>query len=231
MTPALLAAAPSTLTVRPWTDPVVETVGLDPRSAYVERFWLPVLGPSTIWLLRRFVDRFDTEPTGFELDIAECAGSLGIGTHGGRNSTILRTIVRCCQFHIAHHDEHDSTLHVRRRIPPLNRSQLTRLPLVLQAEHARWQEDECRRPDTDALRARARQLALSLCELGEDAEAAERQLARWRFHPTICRDAAAWAVARHREAHAAALEQANPEPEPTWPPATEPTSTTTPSGD
>lgn len=35
------------LRIQPWPDPVVDDHGHDPRSAYVERFWLPVLGPST----------------------------------------------------------------------------------------------------------------------------------------------------------------------------------------
>jgi hypothetical protein len=33
------------------------------------------------------------------------------------------------------------------------------------------------------MRNRSRRLALSLLELGEDLEATERQLHRWRFHP------------------------------------------------
>jgi hypothetical protein len=33
--------------VTPWHDPVVEAVGHDLRSPYVERFWLALLGPST----------------------------------------------------------------------------------------------------------------------------------------------------------------------------------------
>src|SRR5258707_9795928 len=39
--------------VRPWPDEVVDRVGYDPRTPYVERFWLCVLGPSTVWFLRR----------------------------------------------------------------------------------------------------------------------------------------------------------------------------------
>ena len=35
------------LQIRPWPDPVIDTVGHDPRSHYVEEFWLGILGPST----------------------------------------------------------------------------------------------------------------------------------------------------------------------------------------
>ncbi|MCA1704746.1 MAG: hypothetical protein LC808_16370 [Actinobacteria bacterium] len=44
----------------------------------------------------------------------------------------------------------------------------------------------------------------SLLELGEDLEATERQLHRWKFHPVMSREAAAWAWDRHRRALAAA---------------------------
>ena len=35
------------LLVRPWFDPTVDEIGHDPRSPYVERFWLGTLGPPT----------------------------------------------------------------------------------------------------------------------------------------------------------------------------------------
>jgi hypothetical protein len=33
------------LTVVPWPDTVIDRVGYDPRTVYVERFWLGILGP------------------------------------------------------------------------------------------------------------------------------------------------------------------------------------------
>jgi hypothetical protein len=53
---------PTTLTIRPWTDPVIDTLGYDPRSRYVETFWLPTLGPTALLLLRHLADRFDRQP-------------------------------------------------------------------------------------------------------------------------------------------------------------------------
>ena len=38
------------LVVVPWNDDVVDPVGFDPRSQYVELFWLNVLGPTATWL-------------------------------------------------------------------------------------------------------------------------------------------------------------------------------------
>ena len=38
--------------VEAWYDEVTDQLGHDARSAYVERFWLGILGPSATWLLR-----------------------------------------------------------------------------------------------------------------------------------------------------------------------------------
>ncbi len=45
--PALPFSLPlEQLHVTPWHDPVVDAVGHDLRSPYVERYWLALLGPS-----------------------------------------------------------------------------------------------------------------------------------------------------------------------------------------
>src|SRR4051794_26631584 len=52
------------LDIRPWADPVIDAVGHDPRSHYVEEFWLSILGPSTVWLLRRMAAGLEANPGG-----------------------------------------------------------------------------------------------------------------------------------------------------------------------
>ena len=68
---------------------------------------------------------------------------------------------------------------------------------MLQAEHAAWVDRAPAAVDADDLRDQARRLALTLLELGEDGEATERQLHRWRFHPALASEATAWALERH----------------------------------
>jgi hypothetical protein len=187
------------LPVRPWPDSVIDALGHDPRSAYVERFWLGILGPSTTWLLRYMANRLDATPEGFDLDLASTAQALGLGAKGGRHSPFMRALSRCCQFDVAE-ARPDGTLAVRRKLPPLTRRQVMRLSPELVAAHHAWQEAELLTPAHEQQRRRSRRLALSLIELGEDAQAAEDQLARWRFHPALCREAAAWAAERHRQA-------------------------------
>jgi hypothetical protein len=203
MSITLLDAPNPTISVRPWPDPVIDSVGHDPRSRYVEQFWLGVLGPSTTWLLRRLAAELEAQPAGFELSLADTARSLGLGDKGGRHSPFVRALGRCVQFELAKPDG-DAALSVRRKIPPLSRRQVIRLPAGLQEAHARWQEDELKTPVIEQLRKRSRRLALSLLELGEDLEETERQLMRWKFHPALCRESAAWAWDRHQQALQAA---------------------------
>jgi hypothetical protein len=185
----------SSLAVEAWPDPVIDEVGHDVRSRYVERFWLGLLGPSATWLLRRLVSGLDDHPDGYELDLALTATELGLGNRSGRHSPFFRSIERCCRFGAAHQIG-DHTLRVRRKLPPLTRAQLQRLPEALQDAHERWTEGPSTSLPVDQLRERARGLALSLLELGEDVEATERQLHTWRLHPAIAHEAVAWAVAR-----------------------------------
>ena len=196
--PDPVPAAPS-LTIRPWPDDVIDSLGYDPRSHYVETYWLGILGPSTTWLLRRLVFGLESSPAGFELPLADTARCLGLGDKGGRHSPFMRALTRLVQFDLAQ-PHGDAVLAVRRKVPPLNRRQVQRLPVVLQAQHRALQETDLRTPAADSLRRRGRQLALSLLELGEDLEAAERQLLRWRYHPALARESAAWAWDRHRRA-------------------------------
>ncbi|MBV9412036.1 MAG: hypothetical protein JO148_10600 [Acidimicrobiia bacterium] len=187
------------LDIRPWPDPVIDAVGHDPRSFYVEEFWLSVLGPSTVWLLRRIAAGLEANPSGYTMPLGETARALGLGMKGGRHSPFMRALGRVCQFDLGQlHDE--GTLAVRRKLPPLNRRQVDHLPEMLRDAHQRWQDEQLRIPAVDGLRRRCRRLALSLVELGEDLEGIERQLHRWKFHPALAYESAAWAWRQHREA-------------------------------
>lgn len=86
--------------VLPWIDPEVDAIGHDPRSLYVERFWLGILGPSATWLLRRVAGRFDESPNGFSLSLPETARALGLSETGGRHSPFMRAFTRLVQFHM-----------------------------------------------------------------------------------------------------------------------------------
>lgn len=202
MTPLAGLETTGPLTIEAWEDPVVDRLGHDPRSRYCERFWLPVLGPSTVCLLRHLVARLEADPERCQIDLAETARALGLGERSGRNGPFARTVARAVDFDMAR--LHASTLAVRRRLPPLPRRHLARLPEAARIEHEQLAQ---RGGDRGAapLEQKARQLALSLARLGEDAEATERQLRRWRFEADLARECARWAtsLAQHPSAQPA----------------------------
>lgn len=185
-----------TVAVGPWVDEVIDAIGFDPRSAYVEQFWLGILGPSTTWLLRRIAAGFDRSPAGFDLALSATARELGLGDKGGRHSPFMRALWRCKQFDLAR--VCGTGLEVRRRIPPLNRRQIQRLPDDLQRAHGAWQASRLGAAAADADRRRARTLALTLVELDPDVAAVEQRLTSWGLHPATADEAARWAWERHR---------------------------------
>ena len=111
------------------------------------------------------------------------------------------------QFELAELTDAGSTLAVRRRVPPLNRRQVLRLPELLQAAHVRWQEEQLRTPPVEQLRRRSRQLALTYLETGLGMDETERQLLRLGYHPAMAYESTRWAVARHEVALAEAMRQ------------------------
>jgi hypothetical protein len=123
--------------VSAWSDPVIDRVGVDPRSDYVERYWLGIVGPASVLLVRHLADRFEHEPDGFVLDLAHTARVLGLGTGLGRWGPVQRTVHRCAGFGLVRRWGEDRLL-VRRRLPPATRQQLARLPDDVQAAHERW---------------------------------------------------------------------------------------------
>ncbi len=191
---------PPTMRVTAWLDPVVDNLGHDPRSHYVERFWLGVIGPSTTWLLRRLAHDLDGSPDGFDLTLVETAGSLGLGMKNGRHSPFMRAIDRACQFGLARRHG-DIELSVRRSLPPVTQGQLKRLPDVVRTEHAAWHERQLSSIGEED--RRARRLALTLLELGESTDSAHHQLCTWRVDDHTAERAIHWAHGRHRDALAA----------------------------
>lgn len=115
------------LRVEPLVDPLVDELGYDARSGYVETFWLPVLGPSTVFLLRHLAARLESSPQGIEIDLEETARSLGLGERLSANAPFARTLKRCIDFEMAQW-RRPGVFAVRVRLPPLARRHLRRLP-------------------------------------------------------------------------------------------------------
>jgi hypothetical protein len=190
------APEPTRLLVRPWADPVVDHQGHDPRSAYVELFWLPLLGPSATLLARSFARGLEAEPAGFTVTVEEASRGLGLGLPAGRRSPFHRTLARLAQFRLAHLGGGEVVL-ARRRFPGLTRVQIAKLPPGRRAALDAYRAAELRAPALPAMREQARTLALTLLQVGETPAETEAHLHRLRFHPTLARESTVWAVAHH----------------------------------
>lgn len=159
-----------TVMVVPWHDPVVDTVGHDVRSLYVELFWLNVLGPSALWALRRLVGGLDRYPLGYEVDLAETAHELGLSYSTATSNTFLKALQRCILFGVA--QPVADALAVRRRLPPVAARHLARMPDGLRSRHQHWTV----RTTGVAEMERALALARAMVEAGDDPDDVERQL-------------------------------------------------------
>jgi hypothetical protein len=169
-----------TLIVVPWPDDVVERVGHDPRSVYAELFWLSVFGPTSLWLLRRVVTGLDEYPGGYELDLDQTAGSLGLTFSPGCANPFARAVHRLVMFGGAH--EITGGLAVRRKLPPVPARQLRRMPNHLQQAHLAWHQHAT----TDGEEwERATLLATAMRRAGDPADAIERQLLGLGITPPV----------------------------------------------
>lgn len=114
-------------------NPVLETLGHHPTSAYAERYWLPTLGPSATWLHRNLVARLDEHPRGYPVHLPTLAREIGLGAGSGRNAPVVRTLTRLVDFRVA--EIVDGQLGVHTMLPPLSRRQAAHLPNHLAERH------------------------------------------------------------------------------------------------
>ncbi|MCU1360171.1 MAG: hypothetical protein JWN99_1460, partial [Ilumatobacteraceae bacterium] len=171
LTPFELALNEPTIVIVPWYDDVVDPIGYDPRSSYVETFWLNVLGPTATWLMRRMVTGLDEYPGGYELDLGQTASALGLTFTIGASNPFARSLNRCVLFGAA--QPIAGGLAVRRRLPPVANRHLQRMPPYLREAHEGWSRRQI--SSSDEL-ARARGLAEAMVRVGDPIDAVERQL-------------------------------------------------------
>ena len=161
---------PAHVRVAPWHDPVVDRRGHDPRSVYVEQFWLSVLGPTATWLLRRLVAGFDHAPDGYRLDVASTARCLGLSVTRGTASPFAKALARCSMFGLVQRST--DTWMVRRRLPLVSQRHLGRLPDDVRSAHADWTMTTIHIDDL----TRAHALAAAMLAAGDDRGVLEPQL-------------------------------------------------------
>ena len=183
------------LNLIPWTNDRTDAFGHDPRSTYVEQFWLGTLGPTTTWFLRHCAHHLEGRDAA-AVDLREAASTLGIGHQGGGRSAMAKTVARACRFRAAR-PVGSTTLAVRLKLPHLSQRQLQRLPLSVQRRHEDYLAADAHSDSISQQRMRARRLALSFVECGDEPDEVELHLGRLQFHPAVAADAVRWAWAQH----------------------------------
>ncbi len=168
--PAHLLCPAPTASIRPWIDPLVDDDGHDPRSRYVEQFWLGIIGPTATWIIRRLAARLDHEPDGYELDLTATARAMGLNFAPGRSSPFSKGFQRCVMFGLAH--PIPGGFAVRRRVPAISPRHLRRMPADVQSAHFAWTTT---RVTLDEL-TRAHRLATAMFDVGDEPSMIEHQL-------------------------------------------------------
>lgn len=182
--PLELSLSGPSLVVVAWHDDLVDPIGFDSRSQYVELFWLNILGPTATWLMRRMATGLDEYPGGFSLDLAETAQAMGLAFSTDASTPFTRAINRCVLFGVA--QPVSGGMAVRRRLPPVAQRHLQRMPAHLRVAHSAWSRRES--STTNELQ-RASVLAQAMVSVGDDPDVVERQLLGLGVAPLTALDA------------------------------------------
>jgi hypothetical protein len=130
----------ATLNINPWPRPTPEAHR--PQSDYAERFWLPVIGPSSLWLLRwvqRELEdrRREGQYVPFTVGSDELALRIGLGAGTARQSPLRRSLMRLETFELGRRLD-ESVVEFRTTMPSVSTRQLERMPVELRREHRAW---------------------------------------------------------------------------------------------
>ncbi len=131
------APMPEAIVLREWPWPNDPVRYFRARTAYVERLWLPMLGPGALVLLRFLVEVLEIHGDGAVLETSTLSVALGFGsrTQPGAHSRLDRALRRLERFGFAHRAAGE--VKVRGELPVLDERDLSRLPAVLRERHDR----------------------------------------------------------------------------------------------
>jgi hypothetical protein len=133
MEPIHLTDNKPSLTIKAWDDPLTDPNWHHPLSVYVELFWLPVLGPSATWLVRRSAIFLLGNEEGFTAGRDWLSMSLGLGDGSG----LTFAVERCVRFSVAKRLG-ASRIAMRRMLPPLPAEHVDRLDPMMSELLRTW---------------------------------------------------------------------------------------------
>ena len=104
------------------------------QHEYVEMMWLPVIGPSATWMLRRLGVWATVWPQGTPVFLPELSEALGLGGATGAGSSVQRTMRRLVMFGLA---RWNGAFEVATQVPVVPDRQLVRMSAGLVRAHDR----------------------------------------------------------------------------------------------
>lgn len=160
------------LEIHPAPHPSLEVhrAGFALDHPYLEQCWSPILGPSSVLLLRRTAELWrDAIPA--TVRTSDLAAQLGLGKGRGRHSPITKTLERVVRFRFAEWAA-PGVLDVYSEVRPLRSRDLDRVPDWTAARH-----DELLTSHLDELRSRSSADPLaSTPALGDPADVMAQRL-------------------------------------------------------
>lgn len=124
-----------TIEISPWFDPIVDEHGWLATSELVEHLWTPILGPTSILVLRRCCNELTANGMRpITVELADFALSFGLATN-----LFTKTVSRLDRFGMlrqVHLADEQLGWDVRVMLPSVPRRQYDRLPVSLRERYA-----------------------------------------------------------------------------------------------
>lgn len=117
----------------PHQSAAIHQLGFPLDHPYVEQCWTPVIGPTSVLLLRRLPQLWTTAIPA-QVELTDLSRSLGLGASTGPNGAMRRTLERLTRFRLASFSGPED-LDVYTEAPPVPQRQLDRLPSWTRDRH------------------------------------------------------------------------------------------------
>ncbi len=124
----------SALELRTWTDPPGGGIGVDPRSPYVDHFWVPAIGPVAVCMAQLLIRTVNRESAGLVVALTDLATRLGVGV-GETGLAALGEALHALEAAAVVQLAEDGSVLVRSELPYLGPTELAHLPQTLRATH------------------------------------------------------------------------------------------------
>ena len=126
----------STITFIPIQPNNNSTVSFLANDPYIDKFWLPILGPTAALLLHELMSKALIKNDPFHSTIGELSTCIGVGNREGNASPIAKNLKRLCDFGLI--SKYNELFYVPTNIEQMPEDKLRKLSYTLQSDHKRW---------------------------------------------------------------------------------------------